>query len=127
MNPFAKQQYINVETFRRSGVGVQTPVWFVEDGNQLYVRTIKDSGKVKRIRNNSRVRVAPCDGCGNLCGEWQEAQARIATASEDERIERLLKKKYGLVKGAFDLMGRFNRSEYVSLAINLEHNGQGSG
>ena len=56
---FANQQFINVETFRKNGQGVQTPVWFVEDKGTLYVRTVENSFKVKRIRNTpSRARDA---------------------------------------------------------------------
>jgi len=47
-----KQQYISVETFRKNGVGVKTPVWFAQDGESLVVRTEGTSGKMKRIRNN---------------------------------------------------------------------------
>jgi len=62
---FKKQKYLNLETLRKSGVGVRTPVWFVQDGNVLFVRTIADSGKVKRIRNNPQVNIAPCKVDGN--------------------------------------------------------------
>jgi uncharacterized protein len=67
---FENQQYLNLETFRRNGKGVPTPVWFVEAGGKLYVRTIANSGKIKRIRNNEQTRIAPCDSRGNLLGEW---------------------------------------------------------
>jgi hypothetical protein len=58
--PFEKQKYLNIETFRKNGEGVRTPVWFVQDGEVLYARTIANSGKVKRIRNNGQVKIAPC-------------------------------------------------------------------
>ena len=92
---FQNQQYINVETFRKNGHGVQTPVWFVEDGGTLYVRTGDVSAKVKRIRNNPRVRVMPCDVRGGPQGESVEGQARFATPAEDKRVGRPLTKKYG--------------------------------
>jgi PPOX class probable F420-dependent enzyme len=44
---FEKQKYLNLETFRKSGLGVKAPVWFVQDGDMIFVRTITDSGKVK--------------------------------------------------------------------------------
>lgn len=53
---FDNHQYLNIETFRKSGVGVQTPVWFVRKGDALYVWTQANSGKAKRIHNNGRVR-----------------------------------------------------------------------
>jgi hypothetical protein len=45
-----QQQYLNLETFRKSGVGFKTPVWFVQDGETLFVRTVANSGNAKRIR-----------------------------------------------------------------------------
>jgi hypothetical protein len=54
---FAGQQYLNLETYRKTGQAMPTPVWFLEDNGTLYVRTVANSGQVKRIRNNSRVRV----------------------------------------------------------------------
>ena len=64
LEQFNGQQYINVETFRKSGAGVKTPVWFVQDGDVFYVRTVKNSGKMKRLKNFERVNVAPCDSRG---------------------------------------------------------------
>ena len=49
---FTSQQYLNLETFRKNGAAVKTPVWFVQDGDATFVRTLANSGKVKRIRNN---------------------------------------------------------------------------
>ena len=115
---FANQQFINVETFRKNGQGVQTPVWFVEDGGTLYVRTVDNSFKVKRIRNNPRVRVTPCDVGGKPKGEWVEGQARFASADESKKVNGLLTRKYGLMKVMFELMGTFQGRKYTVIAIN---------
>src|SRR3981081_3426816 len=92
-------KYINVETFRKNGQGVRTPVWFTLDPEQgapekLYVYSTADSGKAKRIRNNGRVRVAPSDVRGKLLGESIEARAEIVTGQEAEHGKQLLNKKY---------------------------------
>jgi hypothetical protein len=100
-------------------VGVQTPVWFVEDGGVLYVRTIANSGKVKRIRNNSQVRVVPSGGRGEPRGEWVQARATLADASRAEQVNQLMKRKYGVQKSMFDLLGRLNKSDYATLAIQI--------
>ena len=115
---FRKQQYLNVETFRKNGQGVPTPVWFVQDGDTLYVRTVDGSGKVKRIRNNPRVRVTPCDVGGKPKGEWVEGQARFASADESKKVNGLLTRKYGLMKVMFELMGKFQGRKYTVIAIN---------
>ena len=52
------QKYISLTTFRKTGIGVSTPVWFGEADGKLYVMTRSDMGKTKRIRNRSQVRVA---------------------------------------------------------------------
>lgn len=99
-----QQKYINLETFRKSGVGVKTPVWFVVDGNTLFVRTIADSGKVKRIRGNQQVTLAPCKVDGAVVGDWLTATAReVKDADTQKKVDRLLDKKYGLMKKMFAL------------------------
>src|SRR6266436_6241403 len=84
---FAGHKYLNLETFKKSGEGVKTPVWFAAEpsanldsrGAKLYLYTIGVSGKVKRVRNNPRVKIAPCDMRGRVLGEWVEARAEIVT------------------------------------------------
>lgn len=68
LDQLTQQQYMNLETFCKSGVGVKTPVWFVQDGDTIFVRTVANSGKVKRIRNNGLVNIAPCKANGFLLG-----------------------------------------------------------
>ena len=60
------QRYISLATFRKNGAAVHTPVWFAEEGGKLYVMTSDTTGKYKRIRNNSQVRIAPCTIRGKL-------------------------------------------------------------
>jgi len=101
---FHHQQYLNLETFRKNGNGVKTPVWFVQDGGTLFVRTIANSGKVKRIRNYPQVHIAPCKMDGAPLGDWLEASARLVSDPEvDRKVDRLLGKKYGLMKSLFGL------------------------
>lgn len=119
LSQFDNQSYLNLETFRKSGVGVKTPVWFVEDGGMLYVRTIANSGKVKRIRNNSQVRVVPSGGRGEPRGEWVDARATLIEEERAGQVDKLLKRKYGVQKNMFDLLGRFNKSDYATLAIEI--------
>ncbi len=96
MTPFTNQKYLNLETYRRDGSPVRTQVWFVEESRLTYAYTDRTAGKVRRIRRNPKVRVAPCDFSGNLKGNWLEAEAKILEDSETPRIMRQFKKKYGL-------------------------------
>jgi uncharacterized protein len=120
--PFAGQKYLNLETFKKNGTGVKTPVWFAADPSasldsndaKLYVYTIGVSGKVKRIRNNPRVKIAPCDMRGKVLGEWTEARAEIVTGQQDVRGTQLLKKKYFPWKQLLDFFAKFrNRNHTV--------------
>lgn len=88
------QKYISLTTFRKNGVAVATPVWFGEDGDRLYVMTRRDMGKAKRIRNNPRVRVAPCTIRGKVTGPEFEASARILSEDEDVHARQAINRKY---------------------------------
>jgi len=116
------RKYVNVETIRKNGQGVRTPVWFAgepEDGapEKLYVYSTADSGKAKRIRNNGRARVAPCDVRGKLLGDWAEARAEIVSGEEAEHGMRLLNKKYGPWKQLLDFFSFFSRNKRIVFVI----------
>ena len=119
-DPLDGQQYLNLETFRRNGVSMKTPVWFVRDGDMLFVRTIANSGKVKRIRNNEQVNIAPCKVDGALLGDWIPAYAREVKDDEVERtVDRLLDKKYGLMKKMFAMASALQGKKYTVLEIKV--------
>ncbi len=114
---FQGHKYLNLETFRRNGQGVGTPLWFVESDGQLYVRTPESFGKVKRIRNNPRVRVVPSDMRGNPLGAWVESTAYFVEGPEADRINELIKKKYGLIKALLDFGSRLRKRRSVVIGI----------
>ncbi len=92
---FEPERYISLTTFRRSGQPVATPVWFVEDSGKLYVGTEAQAGKVKRLRNNPQVEVAPCTRRGEPTGPAVKALCRILNPSEEPRPRSLISQKYG--------------------------------
>ena len=92
------QKYISLKTFRKSGVPVATPVWFGEQDGKLYVMTRSDMGKTKRIRNNSRVQVAPCTIRGNVKGPEFPATARILPPEEHTRARQTINQKYWMAR-----------------------------
>jgi PPOX class probable F420-dependent enzyme len=126
LQAFAGHKYLNLETFRKSGEGVRTPVWFAADppgdgtARTLYVYTIGISGKVKRIRNNPHVRVAPCDLRGALQGEWVDARAEILQGEEAAKGMRLLNRKYVPWKQLLDFFAMFRPRERTVFAIRPE-------
>ena len=116
------RKYLNIETLRKNGQGVRTPVWFAGEPEQgvpekLYVYSTADSGKAKRIRNNPKVRVAPCDVRGKPLGEWIDAQAEIVTGPEAEHGMQLLNKKYFPWKQLLGFFALFSRQKRVVFVI----------
>jgi PPOX class probable F420-dependent enzyme len=114
--PFAGQKYISLETYRKNGQAVRTPVWFAENDGRLYIYTLADAGKAKRLRNNPRARIAPCDMRGRVNGEWSEAEARFVQGEEAAKANVLLNRKYWL-KRFFNLTSKLRRTPRVIIAI----------
>lgn len=118
----AGHKYLNLETFRKNGQGVLTPVWFAGEPEQnrpekVYVYSTEDSGKAKRIRNNGRARVAPCTGRGKLLGEWIAARAEIVSGAEAEHGMKLLNTKYFPLKQILGFFALFSRQKRVVFLI----------
>jgi PPOX class probable F420-dependent enzyme len=92
------QKYISLATFRKTGEAVNTPVWFGEEGDKLYVKSRNDSGKYKRIRNNPQVRIAPCTMRGKITGPEFPATARILSQEGSSRAAQAIERKYWLAR-----------------------------
>lgn len=118
---FTKQTYINLETFRKSGDAVRTPVWFAQEGSTLYVWTDYTSGKAKRIRRNPSVKVAPSTANGTPLGEFVTATAAVYTPDSPvyQLGNKLMDKKYGLQKKLFEVMGRMRKGSRCVIQITL--------
>jgi PPOX class probable F420-dependent enzyme len=121
LKQFEKQNYLNIETFRKSGQGVKTPVWFVEDGESLLVWTQTGSGKAKRIRRDGTIRVAPSTGSGQPVGEWLPARAQADESPEaTQHVEKLMKKKYGAIFSILGFLGRMRSgAKYIAIKIQV--------
>ncbi len=116
------ERYLNLATFRRTGAAVETPVWFAALDGKLYVFSAADAGKVKRLRNSPRARVAACDLRGRLRGDWLDASARIVTDSATiERALAALHAKYGFQMRLADffsrLTGRIDRRAWLEIEL----------
>ena len=117
-----RHRYMSLATFRRSGAEVATPVWFAAVDGKLYVVSAGGAGKVKRVRNAGRARVAPCDVRGGLRGAWQDAGARVITdAPLIDRARAALRTKYGWQVRIFDfvsrLTGRAKRRAWLEVSV----------
>ncbi|MGW7413128.1 PPOX class F420-dependent oxidoreductase [Streptomyces sp. NPDC054863] len=93
---FAQTRYVSLTTFRKDGTPVATPVWVAGDGSALYVWTNADSWKVRRIRRNGSVTVAPCDVRGRLKPNAPTVEGRATVLDEEglREVRRLIARKY---------------------------------
>jgi uncharacterized protein len=117
-----KVQYLNLATFRKTGVTVETPIWFAKDGDTLYAFSTQDAGKVKRLRNSSRARIAPCTVTGKLTGDWVDAEAFVLDdKAGKDRAYQAIKKKYGLQMLAINIGayfgGRINKRAFIAITL----------
>ena len=87
-------KYLSLTSFRRDGTGVATPVWFVEADGRLLVETDASSHKVRRIRRDPRVTIAPCTATGRLRGTPVPAWAELLPDAEICRVDQLIARKY---------------------------------
>jgi PPOX class probable F420-dependent enzyme len=95
------QQYISLASFRKNGAAVYTPVWFAEEDDKLYVMTRNDSGKYKRIRNNPKIQIAPCNMRGKITGPEFSATVRILPQQEWEGARNAIRAKYWMARIPF--------------------------
>jgi len=87
-------KYLSLESFKRDGTGVATPVWFVTDDGKILVITGDGSYKVRRIRRNPAVTVAECTAAGRLRSARVPARAQVLPVSEVPGVRRLMSRKY---------------------------------
>lgn len=87
-------KYVSLTSFKRDGTAVATPVWFVIEDGRLLVQTDGESFKVRRIRRNPHVTVAPCTASGRTRGPAVSATAEILPTAELEHVRSLVGRKY---------------------------------
>ena len=117
---WADERFVALTTYRKTGVAVSTPVWIATDGTTLMVTTPADSGKVKRLRNNSRVELRPSSRRGAVepNAPTVSGKAEILEDQADvERLGRIFRKKYGFEYRMFLLVERLiafrNRRRFI--------------
>jgi PPOX class probable F420-dependent enzyme len=116
----ARERVISLESYRKNGDAVRSPVWLVEDRGVIYVRTDPTSWKAKRIRRNPRVRVAPSDMRGKVTGAWSDGEAHFVEGDVAEQAIRLIKKKYGMMGALVDSFNSVRgRHQVAVIAIKL--------
>jgi uncharacterized protein len=113
-----RANYVSLATFRRSGKPVATPVWCAADGDDFYFFSERAAGKVKRLRNSDRARLAVCDLRGRLSSGWTDARAEVVDDPvEIARALTALHRKYRWQMWLADfgsrLTGRYHKRAYI--------------
>lgn len=100
---FTKQWAVLLTSHKKDGTGVGTPVSIAVEGDHAYFRTPGAAAKVKRLRNNPEVEIAPSTVRGAPTGPAIRARARLLDhgSDEDKHAARLLRKKYPFLQGVF--------------------------
>ena len=115
---FEGQKYLCLETYKKNGQGVKTPVWFVISDGVIYIATTESSGKVKRLNHNKSVRITPSNFKGEPKGNWIDGQAFFGNESELNLTMSLRNKKYGLLS---KIIGMFvsRKGKIISIGIKI--------
>lgn len=116
----AHVKFLALESYRRDASAISTPMWFVERDGRICLRTNAAAAKVKRIRENSDVRLAPCTVTGKVVGEWRRGRALLMSPEEAARFNPDLRRRYGLFKLMIDILNRSRGITVVGIEVALE-------
>jgi PPOX class probable F420-dependent enzyme len=112
-----KANYLSFATFRKNGNAVETPVWFAEEDDCFYLFSAGDAGKIKRLRNSGRSRIAACTVTGRVTGDWVDTEAEILDQDEEKLALDALRRKYGWQMRLTDCMstlsGKMKQRAYI--------------
>lgn len=113
------KKYVSLETYKKNGQPVKTPVWFIIKDDSVIIVTREHTGKIKRLKNNQKVKLATCSMKGKVSGPWMSGVAKILTKNETVNATKLRDKKYGfLAKIASVLSG--TKGDFVAISIKID-------
>ena len=122
-----RERYVSLTTFRKSGLAVATPVWFALAGERFYVFTESDAGKVKRLRNDARIRFAGCNARGKVHGSaYAGRAARNDEPATVDRAYQALRAKYGWQMRLTDFFSRLSGRIAGRAILEIELHGPAS-
>ena len=116
LEQFLDHKYINLETYKKDGTPIRTPVWFVIHNDLIYVITREKTGKVKRLKKNHDVRIVTCSFNGEPKNQWIKGKAEKITGEEADKAIKLRKKKYGI---SASLVGLLRKGKSIAYSIKL--------
>jgi PPOX class probable F420-dependent enzyme len=98
-DPFIKQWAVLLTSYRRNGTAVGTPVSLAVDGERAFIRSPGSGWKVKRMRNNPHVEIAPSTPRGRPTGPALPALATRVEGEDAKRAARALRHKHPILQG----------------------------
>ena len=112
------ERYVSLETYRKNGSAVATPIWLASDGADGAVAyTGLKSYKVARLRRNSDARIAACDARGNVHGEWLDVSVSVVDSNDSADIYEAIRQKYGIQKWLIDFFNRFRAKQRDTVGL----------
>lgn len=103
------EKYVALTTYRKNGESSSCPVWIADTGSDTVGFTTSSSSlKVKRLRNDARVRLQPSDSKGNVVAGSVEVTGRalLHDGKGFETVAAVVKKKYGIQYTMITLVGK---------------------
>ncbi len=120
LEQYNDSNYINLATFRKNGKTVETPVWFAQAEDSLYVFSAGNAGKVKRLRNNTQAKIARCTTTGKLLGQWQDVSAQLLITDQEKQIAyQAIRKKYGWQMALLDFFSTIGGKKKLRAFIRI--------
>lgn len=113
------QKYLSLETYKKNNLPVQTPVWFVVHNDTIHIVTREKTGKIKRLKNNNNVQIAPCTFNGKITGKAATGKAVFSPLEDVQTVLNLRRKKYGVM----EIIARFvsrKKGNLVVFSIKLD-------
>ncbi|MDH3278953.1 MAG: PPOX class F420-dependent oxidoreductase [Nitrosopumilus sp.] len=119
LDEIKSEKYISLETYRKNHQPIRTPVWFVVRDELVYIVTRNQTGKVKRLQNNLKVKFALCSIKGKITGEWISGTAKILTGNEIKEAVKMRDKKYGFMAKIAKFLSK-NKGEFFAFSIKID-------
>ena len=120
LNEIESQKYISIETYRKDGTPVKTPVWFVVRNNEIYIVTRDQTGKIKRLRNNQEVKIATCTIKGKITGQWMQGKGKLLSKSETQKVAEWRDKKYGFISKIAKFLSK-SKGELLAFSVEIDN------
>jgi uncharacterized protein len=93
------EKVVLLQTRKRDGGWVDTPVNIAVQGDRAYFRTPGKASKNKRLRNFPEVQIQPCTWSGKPTGgRTMAAHARLLSGEESKAAGQLIDQKYPVLQ-----------------------------